>query len=155
MTSSSGCSRFSCAQDGEPVLVGELDVHHHEVGQVLGHRLDGLGAGLRVTLDLVAGSFRRSVRRMRISGSSSTTSTERADSANRFLRQAQRVATRRFPRLEGRLTSMATRSDSVQTPVQGLTVAETCQLSYRRASHAQLGRSGSWSMSDAVRATVR
>src|SRR5687768_11390864 len=32
-------------QDGEPVLVGQLDVHHHEVRHLLGHGLDSLGPG--------------------------------------------------------------------------------------------------------------
>ena len=41
-------------QDGQPVLVGQLDVHHHEVGHLLGHGGDGLGAG-RGVLRLVAG----------------------------------------------------------------------------------------------------
>ena len=36
-------------QDGEAILVRQLHVHHHEVGHVLAHRLDGLGAGRRVT----------------------------------------------------------------------------------------------------------
>ena len=41
-------------QHGEPVLVGQLDVHHHEVGHLLGHGSDGLGAG-RGVLRLVPG----------------------------------------------------------------------------------------------------
>ncbi len=35
------------AEQADPVLVGELDVHHHQVRQILRDRLDRLGAGVR------------------------------------------------------------------------------------------------------------
>ncbi len=41
------------AEYADPVLVGELDIHHHEVGQVLGDLLDRLRAAL-AELDRVA-----------------------------------------------------------------------------------------------------
>ena len=49
-----GILALQLPEDGEPVLVGQLDVHHHEVGHLLGDGRDALGPG-RGVLRLVPG----------------------------------------------------------------------------------------------------